>query len=694
MKRWHSLPVELYAMVEHTPHTVLLECAQYGASEPWTRFFTAPARVLVANQPAEIPGLFAEIESAVADGFFVAGFFSYECGACFEPKAGLRPVSEASQSGAPLAWFGVYERCYRFDHFAGAFVGGDPPGLVKFRVDRPSEEAEPPAKIEAAFGLAESEYCERIAAIHEWIRAGDVYQLNFTVPLSVETVAAPAALYARLRNRQPVPYGAFLHWQADSHILSFSPELFFRMDCQGESRRIVTRPMKGTAPRGRTSREDRDWSEWLRNDAKNRSENVMIVDLLRNDLGRLCRFGSVRVESLFAVERYPTLWQMTSTVTGELRTDAGFHEIFRALFPCGSITGAPKVRAMQLLAQIEPEPRGIYTGAIGFFSREQTVFNVAIRTLELRGKGGELALRHGVMGVGGGIVADSDAVAEFSECLLKAEFLTGPPNRFPEGFSLVETLLWLDGYPLIELHLDRLVDSAGYFDFSCEREAVKAALLAHASTFPSQAPRKVRLLLESDGSFGIASEVLSEPGITADSLAAEEGPFYGQTHEIHPSVAKAVADSIGLTRGLNPPSPSASGYSAASTTPLRVRIASERTDPRDRMLFHKTTHRPLYAGAFEAAAQAGFGEVLFLNLRGEVTEGAIGNLFIEKDGHWSTPPIECGLLPGVFRRHLLETRPNIAERVLSLEDLRQADAVYLANAVRGLRRVAIDWESA
>jgi para-aminobenzoate synthetase/4-amino-4-deoxychorismate lyase len=693
MNRWHSLPAELYAMVEHTPLTVLLECARAGASEPWTRLFTAPARVLVANQPTELARVFAEIESAVADGFFAAGFFSYECGACFEPKAGRRPSAASTQSGTPLAWFGVYERSYRFDHLDGAFAGGDPPGMAEFRAGGQSEDAGPAAKIEAAFGLSESEYRERIAAIHEWIRAGDVYQLNFTVPLRVETAAAPAVLYARLRNRQPVPYGAFLHWQPGSHILSLSPELFFRMDCQGENRRIVTRPMKGTAPRGRTSREDRDWSEWLRNDAKNRSENVMIVDLLRNDLGRLCRFGSVQVESLFAVERYPTLWQMTSTVTGELRTDAGFHEIFRALFPCGSITGAPKVRAMQQLAQLEAEPRGVYTGAIGFFSREQTVFNVAIRTLELQGLSGESALQRGVMGVGGGIVADSDAAAEFGECLLKAEFLTSPASRFPESFSLVETLLWLDGYPLIELHLDRMVDSAAYFDFYCDREAVKAALFADASTFPSQAAWKVRLLLESDGSLRIASERLSEPGINAAIQAAEKGLLSGQTHEMHSSVAKAIADSIGLTRGLKPPSPSAPDFSAACTTPVRVRIASERTDPRDRMLFHKTTHRPLYAAAFEAAAQAGLGDVIFLNLSGEVTEGAISNLFIEKDGQWLTPPIECGLLPGVFRRHLLETRPTVAERVLSLEDLRQADAVYLANAVRGLRRVAIDWES-
>src|SRR5208337_3597072 len=232
---------------------------------------------------------------------------------------------------------------------------------------------------------------------------GDVYQLNFTVPYSLRVHGSVVGLYARLRERQPVEYGAFLHWQAGRRILSFSPELFFRVDQEGGERRITTKPMKGTAARALTTREDRQRAEWLRNDPKNRSENVMIVDLLRNDLGRLAKFGTVRVENLFALERYPTLWQMTSTVTGELRPEIGFHDIFRALFPCGSITGAPKVRAMQLLAKIEEQPRGVYTGAIGFFSKQQTVFNVAIRTLELEGE-------CGAMGVGSGIVIDSDPV--------------------------------------------------------------------------------------------------------------------------------------------------------------------------------------------------------------------------------------------------------------------------------------------
>ncbi len=396
--------------------------------------------------------------------------------------------------------------------------------------------------------------------------------------------------------------------------------------------------MKGTAARGRTTREDIEHAEWLRNDPKNRSENVMIVDLLRNDLGRVATFGSVHAESLFTVERYPTLWQMTSTVTAELRPEIGFHDIFRALFPCGSITGAPKVRAMQLIGELEGQPRGVYTGAIGFFSRELTVFNVAIRTLELEND-------CGTMGVGSGIVIDSDSNEEYDECLLKAEFLTGSAYRSSEGtlsdkFLLIETMLWEGGYPLLERHLDRLIDSAKYFGIPLERESAGAALEAYAQKFADAAARRVRLLADGDGILTFAHEVLV------------------------PSQAGRVG---------------------------RVRVAAQRTDPMDRWLYHKTTHRTVYALAHQEAAAAGYDDVLFLNVRGEVTEGAISNVFIEKDGRWFTPPIECGLLAGVYRQQLLETRENVEERVLSLDDLRGADAIYLTNALRGIRQVTIDW---
>jgi para-aminobenzoate synthetase / 4-amino-4-deoxychorismate lyase len=675
----YALPVEVYALVDRTPATVLLEGGSphpwrnsgtalevsHPVAEPasyaepatsagranWTRLFTAPARILVAHQSEEIPALFREIESAVAAGQFAAGFFAYESGQAFEPKAQMRkdPGRPLAQ---PLAWLGIYDRAFVFDHASGEFIGGEPPGLAELRLRPPAQEGS--SAISSEFPLTESEYALRIAQIHKWIRAGDVYQLNFTAPLSIRFRASAAALYAQLRARQPVDYGAFLHSAAGRRILSFSPELFFRMERESETRRIVTRPMKGTAPRGRTTREDRERAAWLRADPKNRSENLMIVDLLRNDLGRIARFGSVCVDNLFALERHPTLWQMTSTVSANLRDNIGFEEIFRALFPSGSVTGAPKIRAMQLIAEIESAPRGVYTGAIGFFSREQTVFNVAIRTLALEGAlegSPEATIRsspcalHGSMGLGSGIVIDSEPAAEYRECLLKAEFLT----RASADFSLVETMVWdgsfpLPHFPFLELHLERLADSADYFDFSCDLSHVRAALEVFAGRFPDPAPRKFRLLLERSGAITLSDELL-------------------------------------------PPGPN----------PLlvaSVRIASTRTDPADPFLFHKTTHRPFYAQEFEAAQQAGFDDVLFFNLRGELTEGAISNVFLAIEDRWFTPPIACGLLAGVYRRHLLESsaqeaHPKIEERILREDDLRRADAIYLSNAVRGLRRATI-----
>ncbi len=632
MNRRHSLPAAVYAMVEHTPATVLLECGKphlaNTSPENCTQLFVAPIRICAAYTPADIAELFAEIERAMAAGHKAAGYFSYECGNCFEPKGGLRQLP----AGEPLAWFGIYERSYHFDHSTGTFDDGEPPQLSHFREMLQSNAEE--SSVEAEFALTEQEYAQRIQAIHEWIRAGDVYQLNFTAPYRVKVRGSMAALYAMLRARQPVEYGAFLHAQQGEHILSLSPELFFRIDGHDGERRITTKPMKGTAARGRTTQEDRERAEWLRNDPKNRAENLMIVDLLRNDLGRLAEFGTVRTERMFAVERYSTLWQMTSTVSGDLRSDVKFGDIFRALFPCGSVTGAPKIRAMQLLAELEEQPRGVYTGAIGFFSPQRTVFNVAIRTLAMKGD-------EGMMGVGSGIVIDSVAADEYSECRLKAEFLKPYEQCYArdvalnDRFMLIETILWDGGYPLLDLHLARLEDSADYFGFPFDGEHTKSALEEHVRNSSANEPRKVRLLLDADGGLHISSEIIA-----------------------------------GVANG-----------------PGRVCMAGERTNSSEKWLYHKTTQRTLYAQTFKQAAEKGFDDALFLNERDEVTEGAISNVFIEKAGRLFTPPIESGALPGVYRRHLLQTRPDIEERVLTLADLRNADAVYICNAVRGLRKV-------
>ena len=624
--------------MENAPASVLLHSAAPQDTSPFSRLFLQPLCILEAHQPQEIPALFAGIESAVAAGSFVAGYFAYECGSAFEAKAAMAPRCEQDL----LAWFGIYDRCFLFDHHSGSFVDGEPEELAAYRAARLAGPCA--AQLETQLDLDEAFYAQRIAAIHEWIRAGDIYQLNFTLPLHLRTAVGAAALYEQLIHRQPVEYAAFLHPQAGRRILSFSPELFFRTDKSAAGWRIVTRPMKGTAARGRTTSEDREQAAWLQSDPKNRAENVMIVDLLRSDLGRLCRFGSVRVDDLFTVERYPTLWQMTSTVSGELRPDVDFAAVFRALFPCGSITGAPKVRAMQLIGQLEGTARGVYTGSIGYFSLQETVFSVAIRTLEMEDApgGGQL----GKMGVGSGIVIDSVAADEFRECRLKTEFLAAgwDQGRFSpaEGFALVETLLWRDGFARLELHLDRLSDSADFFDFTCVRTVVRDALLDFAAAFEDSQPRKVRLLLDGEGGLEIGAETLRE-------------------------------EALGL-----------------QSRPVRVCLAAEHSDARDPLLFHKTTHRPLYARALQAAQQAGYDDVLFFNGEGELTESAIANVFVEKDDRLYTPPIGCGLLAGVERRHLLATLANSEERVLTIEDLRHADAVYLANAVRGLRRALVN----
>jgi len=687
MARWHSPPAGLYTLVERTPATVLLESANPGAitaqpdspaSSSQTRLFTAPLSICVANHLSDIPNLFAEIERSVAAGLYAAGYFTYECGGFFEPAA----TGPSQPSGQPLAWFGIYQRPYVFDHQAGAFVAGDPPTLADFHTPilKPAEDY----PLACTLPTSERQYTQSIAAIHELIRSGDVYQLNFTVPIQVQAQGHSAALHRRLRSLQPAPYGAFLHTQPGSRILSFSPELFFHLENHAEIRRITTRPMKGTAPRGRTTAEDRALAAWLQNDPKNRSENVMIVDLLRNDLGRLCTFGSVRASQLFAVERYPTLWQMTSTITGNLRPEIGFQDIFRALFPCGSITGAPKIRAMQLIAQLEARSRGIYTGAIGFFSKQESVFNVAIRTLALNGNSGS-------MGVGSGIVIDSNPTDEFRECQLKATFLTSHTDSAsypsPDSFSLVETLLWRGDYPLIELHLDRLEDSAHYFAFPFDRAQAKAALQSHATTLAQKqgAPSYPRPFAERVGDPPASPPHPVQP--PADSLTsysrAAGADLLIQSHKV-----RLLLNPDGSLQITSEPIPS------PTADPLRVQISVHPTDSSNPMYFHKTTYRPVYAEALKAAQALGYDEVLFLNQRGEVTEATIHNLFIQKNGRLITPPIGCGLLPGVHRRHILETNPRAVERTLTLEDLRQADAVYLCNAVRGLRPAIIDWDTA
>ncbi len=611
MTQYTPLPETIHALVDATPGSVLLETSRFDAENHQSYLFLDPLRVLTAQTPDELPGLFTQIESALADGCFVAGFLSYESGYSMQGIA-----DEVSPRDLPLICFGVYREPIVFDHNTGSF-GGPPLPTLPQTVS--TQQSPAFSEDEIALSLSPEAYRRKIEQIKEQIAAGATYQVNFTDRIHMRSSHSPAEFYVALSRQQPVAYGALINIAGRS-ILSFSPELFFRV----RSREITTRPMKGTWPRGLDSAEDALAALALHHDEKNRSEHIMIVDLLRNDLGRICATGSVRADGLFRVERYPTLLQMTSTVSGKLRDGVGWHELFRSLFPSGSITGAPKISTMRIIRELEDSPRGIYTGAIGFIAPSgDACFSVAIRTLMMENGAA-------TMGVGGGIVYDSDPAAEYAECQLKSSFLTHaqPP------FDLIETLLWSDGYALLPLHLDRLRLSCEYFDRPFDAAEVELRLHALTATFAPLSRHRVRLTLDQRGQITLTSSPL-----------------------------------------------------ATNAETCRVTIAAERTSSTDVFLRHKTTHRPLYDRLFAAAQQSGFDEVLFLNQRDEVTEGAISNIFVRIEGRLYTPPLACGVLPGVFRRHLLEAVPNAEERVLTLAGLRAADELYLCNSVRGLRRI-------
>ena len=601
-----TLPSSFRAAAFEKPNSVLLETARFDAANTHSYVFLQPTRVLIASQLDELPGVFAEIEIALQRGFYVAGFLAYECGYHFEPIDQAAPPSEA-----PLAWLGVYEHPRIFDHSRPA---GRQHSSREVRTHALTN------RFPGALGIPEDQYFANILKIKEYIAAGDTYQVNFTDSVSMHTTSSPADLFATLATRQPVSYSALINMGASS-ILSFSPELFFRI----QGGKIEMRPMKGTMARAASEDEDREVPRRLQNDAKNRSEHVMIVDLLRSDLGRICAPGTVLTDDLFTAEKYPTLYQMTSAVKGTLLPNLNYYDIFRGLFPSGSITGAPKIRTMQIIRELERKARGAYCGAIGFIAPHGlSVFSVAIRTL---------TMKDGVatMGVGGGIVAESEPRAEYNESLLKAAFLAEPDR----SFKLIETLLWDGGFHFLSQHLDRLQSSSTHFEFVFERAVIAAQLQELSTSLRPGLRYKIRLLLAVDGQATIQSTECA------------------QRH--------------GCPR-----------YSGSRTHLIRRYF-----------LQHKTTRREMYDRSHHRARLAGFDDTLFVNERDEITEGATNNIFIEKAGRWFTPPLSSGVLPGIYRRHLLESHAGATERVLTLEDLRQADQLYICNAVRGLRKATL-----
>jgi para-aminobenzoate synthetase / 4-amino-4-deoxychorismate lyase len=580
---------------------VILEDARAGCGR--ALLFRSPSGALCACSPAEVRPALEEVERALAAGKHVAGYFSYELGYLLEPR--LTPLLYAGRR-VPLLWLGIFERCEAlsetvsetlFADLGRAFAG--------------------PLELE----WSAREYTTRFDRLHELISAGDLYQANLSFRAGFNFAGDPRALYCDLRRYSQAGYCAYVD-DGERGVLSLSPELFFEISAAGL---IRTRPMKGTAARGVDAASDTLARARLVASDKDRAENLMIVDLLRNDLTRVAELGSVRVDNLFEVETYPTLHQLVSTISARRARNSSASEILRTLFPSGSVTGAPKIRAMEVIRELEASPRGIYCGAIGAFHPDGSArFNVAIRTLTISGNRGEL-------GIGSGVVHNSSSGSEYAECLLKARHYEAA--RTP--LQLIETLRFDPAGPQLvreTRHLERMACSAAFFGLAFDRDRAREVLAEAAEG--TQTALRVRLTLSEEG-----------------RLAASASPFVPATSS---EWCFVVAD---------------------------VRVSSA-----DVFLFHKTGRRGLFESELARAARDwGADEVLFLNERGELTEGSRTNIFVEIDGTLLTPPLHCGLLGGCLRQELLATG-QCKEAVLCPEDLARAEAVYLGNSLRGLVR--------
>ncbi|QZH75987.1 MAG: aminodeoxychorismate synthase component I [Erythrobacter sp.] len=587
-----------------SPFVLLDDARAEGASD--AHFFSAPIEVFVARKPAEVRTVLAAAEAArVKSGKHLAGYLAYEAGLALEGRLAALAGARNGADG-PLVWLGLFDA-------PEIIPAAEMPGWLASRASGTASIGPLDPQISAGA------YCAAFDRLQEAIHAGDIYQANLTFPLAGPARGDPLALYAAIRPTAGAGYGGLV-FDGSHYLLSFSPELFFSL----KGREAKVKPMKGTRPRLADPAQDAAIRAELGASIKDRAENLMIVDLMRNDLSRVAEAGSVKVEAAFAVETYPTVHQMVSTVRARLREGKGAVDMLHALFPCGSITGAPKIRAMELIDEVERDARGPYCGTIGRIAPDgDAAFNVAIRTIRLTP--GENQRHKAVLGVGGAIVADSEAMGEWRECLIKSAFVRGPAG----GHDLIETMRFdpSEGIALLELHLERLKASAAELGFSFDRHDTRNRI--QALCFELERPARVRLLLARSGAVTLESSPLDTSLPPARRCIALP----------HPTVAH------------------------------------------DWRLRHKSSDRSFYEAALAAARDAGADEALLVRDSGLVTEGSWTSLFVERDGVLLTPPLALGLLPGVLRRSLIDAG-RAREVELTLDDL--AGGFFIGNALRGL----------
>ncbi len=580
--------------------------ARFDDAETGRSFeLTGPIRELVANEIDEVIDAIRAVSAEAAAGNWVAGYVAYEAAPAFDASFVVK-----SDHPGPLAWFGVF----------GTRREVDPPTTEPLAVESFSVSRWDP---EWSF----DEYEQAFDKVRHHIEVGDSYQVNLTFRLSAAVSGDVDLVYADLVNAQNPSYAAHI-WHGTTHVLSVSPERFFSV----ADGRITTRPMKGTARRGRWEEEDETIRSNLSHSSKDRAENLMIVDLLRNDLGRIAEFGSVTVDEIFTIEKYRTVWQMTSQVSADLRQDKDLLDVFSALFPCGSVTGAPKARSMEIIADLEATPRGVYCGAIGFVPPGTGIdgasFNVAIRTVEIDDSEGLACY-----GIGGGITWGSDAEGEYAEALTKARVL----SERPVPLELIETIRWDNGWVLLEEHLERLSRSARYWDMPCDVDSLRPMLAEIETELAS--PTRLQIIAYGEGDVAFSFDA------APDRFAWGPGP---------------------------------------GEDPLRIRIDVEPVDPRKPRQFHKTTDRRHFD--LRRKRHPDVDDVLCVNDQGRVTESTIANVAFLIGDVWYTPPMADGLLPGVLRGVLIEDGV-LTERSIPVSEALAAEAVALLNSVRG-------WQSA
>ncbi len=591
---------------------LLLENTRTENTAKSAMVFTDPVFEVSAHNGKELQLAFAEIDRLRLAGYYLAGYIQYEAAYYIIEK--LDKLADKKNTD-PLLVFYAFNKpiCFSSDEVDAALESNveRAPYINNFQVDESREQ-----------------YLLNLQKIKQYIYEGDTYQVNHTLRMNFDLNGDLAGLYRTLRKRQRVAFSAWLQFP-ERDILSLSPELFI----EKKHKTLTSKPMKGTAARGQNHQEDEQILQSMAVDEKQLSENLMIVDLMRNDVGRLAIPGSMQVDKLFQIQKYETLFQMISTVSGEVDKNICFAEVIEGLYPCGSITGAPKIRTMEIIHELESSKRGIYTGAIGYITPANDFsFSVPIRTIEF-----EKQSNRGVLGIGGGIIHESIAEDEWRECMLKANFLTG----INSDFSLIETCYFC-GKNLkperLNLHLQRLENSAKYFKFPFDRDAIMHRLKELINTLDRNLEYKIRLLLASDGSLSANAE-----------------------HILPPADSKPV-----------------------------VCISSKRIQSDSVYRQHKTTRRELYNQEYNRVSQNQFYDILFLNEKNVVAEASRHNVFIELDKTWVTPPVSSGALPGIMRQCLLnDAKSKISVMEITIQDLQSADKVYLCNSVRGLVEVSV-----